>query len=190
MSSYCSERTVEYMLIPQLVKILEQHFDVVVPIYSLATREFTKLSRSLHSGESFQVLALFPRRPKLTGKGECDITVNYGLDHFQDITESYGIPVILGCTNATNYWELANKDNCIWLNMSLFREEGYITPLKTIMCRYPEAVYTESSLIDLAVKSKYITIDELADIAREGRMVLGHNWYGPRYRPVYVLLKS
>ncbi|EKO3802405.1 hypothetical protein NTE28_004937 [Vibrio harveyi] len=190
MASFCSERTVEYMLVPRLVNILENHFDTVIPLFSYATREFTKLSKNLHSKDNFQVIALFPRRPKISDTGEAGISFFYGLDEFQIITESFGVPVVTGSINASNLWELSKHENFVWFNMSQFVEEAYITPISSIHRNTPEAVYSENALVELAKNSRSVTFNELVDIAKQGRMKLGHHRYGPRYRPVYILLKS
>ena len=42
-SSFISEHTAEYVLIPQLTDILKQKFEVVIPIYPWMTREGNNL---------------------------------------------------------------------------------------------------------------------------------------------------
>ncbi|EKO3962817.1 hypothetical protein F2K62_004098 [Vibrio fluvialis] len=190
MASFCSERTVEYMLVPRLVNIFEKYFETVIPLFSYATREFTKLSKNLHSKNNFQVIALFPRRPKISDTGEAGITVFDGLDEFQIITESFGVPVVTGSINASNLWELSKHENFVWFNMRQFLAEAYITPISSIHRNTPEAIYSENALVELAKNSRSVTFNELADIAKQGRMTLGHHLYGPRYRPVYIMLKS
>ncbi|PNH95719.1 hypothetical protein C1O24_13365 [Vibrio diazotrophicus] len=190
MTSFCSERTIEYLLVPHLVNVLSKHFSKVIPIYSYATREFTKLSKSLHKNESFHAIALFPRRPKLTNYGSVGISTGNRLEQFQQITELRGIPVILGTVNASDFWGLDNSDNCIFLNKKCLRDDDHIIPLETIFRYYPEAIYTEEKLIDLAITASEITIESLSVIASEGRQALGHNGlYGLRYRPIYLLYK-
>ncbi len=54
----------EFSLVLAAKKILDEHYEYVVPIYPWMGRELSKMSRELHSIDGFKVLSVFPRRPK------------------------------------------------------------------------------------------------------------------------------
>ena len=68
-TSFISEHTAEYILIPQIVHELEKNFDKVIPLYFWATREGGIMAReSLHPYQ-YKVIAVYPRRPKIDEVG-------------------------------------------------------------------------------------------------------------------------
>ena len=64
-TSFLSERSTEYLLIPKIVNILKKEYKTVIPIYPWLTREGSKISKIIHKDDKFLVLGLYPRRPKI-----------------------------------------------------------------------------------------------------------------------------
>ena len=58
-SSFISEHTADYILIPSLINILRQEFKVVVPIFPWISREGNRFSRNIHQQDKFKVVAVF-----------------------------------------------------------------------------------------------------------------------------------
>ena len=60
-----SEHTDEFVLIPKLITILKQKFEVAIPIFPWSIREGNNFSKMIHKEDKFRILGLYPRRPKL-----------------------------------------------------------------------------------------------------------------------------
>lgn len=185
-TSFCSERTAEYVLVPELSSILSQWFDDVVPIFSYANREFTKLSQSIHMQDEFRVLALLPRRPKVEdGGNNVYLTFNYDLKKFVQVSEENNIPVLFGCPIASSFWELGKHNRCLWLSPSTLDSCQYFTSVNSLSSK----MISQHELKKLIIASPIISFNELVLIAKEGRDVLPKTHFGIRYRPIYFLLR-
>ena len=202
-TSFICEHTAEYILIPKLKKILHKRFDIVTPIYLWASREGSNISKELHKYDKFNVVGLYPRRPKLVSAGSQKITVKinkqillgaqYGM--------KLGIPIIAGCPVVKNLWELGNNPNCVWIKLNQGYKESFELELEHIqssdymnpMSRFIFA-NEEDLLTYLGEKSKSIDFNSAISSFREIRIASGGmGFYYFRfmggYKPVYFLLK-
>lgn len=94
---FMSERTAEYVLVPDLVRRFGQCFAHVVPFYYWATREGTPRVAS-SCRERVRLVAAYARRPKLDHDCEHRVTVKVNerlFDHASILRQS-GVPTFAG----------------------------------------------------------------------------------------------
>jgi hypothetical protein len=69
-TSFISEHSVEYILVANLTETLTTHFNRVIPIYFLSTREGSIISRECGPSQVVKVVSVFARRPKVNFAGQ------------------------------------------------------------------------------------------------------------------------
>jgi len=123
--SFISEHTAEYTLVPNLKNILQKRFNFVTPLFPWATREGSTIARHLHKGESFKVVGLYPRRPKMTSITSSEIIIKLNRQILIGAKRGMelGIPIIAGCPLVKDFWELGNSPNCLWLKLDQVPED-------------------------------------------------------------------
>ncbi|WP_298693794.1 hypothetical protein [uncultured Sulfuricurvum sp.] len=117
MSSFYSEKTAEYALVPAFLEILNS-LGKVAPIYFWKTREGNQTSLSLHASDQVLVVAFFARRPKIYSSNDKIIEgkINSSLYEFSEQAAQFDIPVFCGLPITTNIFEL-NKPECLWFQI-------------------------------------------------------------------------
>jgi len=189
-TSFVSEHTVEFSLVPSLKEILEHEFKYVVPVFPWLSRELSGRSKRLHEDARFHVLVMFPRRPKVSGDKKLFVTINSELELFKNVGKAYGIAVIAGCPNATNFWELANCSEHIWLNIGHPDSHKYLNSLASIEAGSLNIRISDEEIISLVTNSKLHSLNSLEDFIREARYSQPRGMYGARYKPVYFLVRE
>jgi hypothetical protein len=186
--SYINEHTAEYYLVPELKKILNSKFQYVAPIFPWLSRELSNSSKQLHGGSEFKVLAMFPRRPKITGRedGKVYVTINQELAQFKALADRYHIPVIAGCPHTMDLWDLACSDNFFWIKIDGPGIKDYLNPLDVHL-----SPLKESDIIRMVDNGQSFNLSLLEKFIRETRISQpSYLMYGARYRPVYYLIKT
>lgn len=178
-----NEHTAEFALVPVMKRLLEERFKSVVPIFPWLSREFGNQSKNFHGASEFYVLAMFPRRPKISDDGEVFVTINGELAIFKEIGIKHGITVIAGCPKATNFWELASCKECVWLDIDHSYE--YLTHIDSIN---GDKRLNEQSLTNSIEMGRKHSMDSLEEFIRDTRYVLPAGFFGVRYKPVYFLV--
>jgi len=181
-TSFISEHTAEFVLVPKMKAVLESRFSTVVPIFPWLSREFGRRGKTFYGFSEFFVLALFPRRPKISDQGDIFVTVNGELSAYKEIGLRYGISVMAGCPKAATLWELASCDTCVWLDVdSSYR---YLENIDLLEGK----ILSDKDIVNSASQGKVHTMDTLEDFIRETRYVLPAGFFGARYKPVYFLI--
>lgn len=126
-SSFVSERTIEYVLIPALSKILKQKYTSVIPVFPWMTREGTKLSRTIHHKDKFRVVGLYPRRPKLNLFDSSKLLIKIREEFIigSEIALKLSIPLIVGSPLIRNIWDLDKDPECVWLRVDETSDLNY-----------------------------------------------------------------
>lgn len=186
-TSYISEHSAEYYLVPALKETLEKEFRYVAPVFPWLTRELSKISREVHGADVFGIFVMFPRRPKITLDGSCRVcaTINVELERFCEVCAEYGIPVVAGCPVAFNFWGLADGNNVVWLNIRHPSLKKYLNPITESGARL-----MEKDIRALARRSPLLDWDSFERFVREAREIEPAAMFGPRYKPVYLLMKE
>ncbi|QXO16994.1 hypothetical protein [Vibrio ostreae] len=182
-TSYISEHTAEYVLVPEMKSVLEQEFSVVLPIFPWLTREFSKVGKSTHGFSSFRVLALFPRRPKISNS-DIYLTINSELSACNQHAKMHGITVVAGCPIARNLRELASCRECVWL-----RIDSHYDYLKDVS-KLGSMRLTNADVLEEVLCSPEQSMDSLEMFIRSARDTLPVRFFGARYKPVYFLVSD
>jgi len=98
-TSFISEHSLEYIVVPSICKILRAKYKRIIPIYYWATREGNALSGKLHSNIRVRLLSVFPRRPKIDSN-QPDIIygkLNNAILHFAEISKSIAFQQFFAC---------------------------------------------------------------------------------------------
>lgn len=189
-TSYTSEHSAEYSLVPALKKILHEEYSHVAPVFPWISREFSKLSRHLHKDDLFHVLVLFPRRPKFNDQKteEIYITINLELDVFKNAGEIKGVPMIAGCPRAVDIWDLSNCQNYAWLDLTKNNHHEYLIPIsKAEKKRY---LLEKEDILALVRNSAIFNFRDFEDFFRDAKRNQPKRMYGSQYKPVYFLIKT
>ncbi len=192
-TSFISEHSAEFSLVPALKKILEGKFSCVVPLYPWANRETSKISKFVHKNDEFLIIAMFCRRPKISARVEKQIciTMNYELEEIKKLGEKKGIPVIAGCPIATNFWELAKTKKCIFLSIGHQLTRDYIVPIMNLMNIKDTPILTTEKIFELINNvCKNQNVSSFEEFLTYVRIISPHPIFGSRYKPVYFLLKN
>lgn len=119
-TSFIGEHTAEFVLVPMLKRILQKEFEFVTPIFPWLTREGSNISKSLHQNDKFNILGLYPRRPKIAplDKTIIHLKINEQIILGAQSGLNLGIPIIAGCPLAKDFWELGKNPNCLWIRLN------------------------------------------------------------------------
>ena len=197
MSSFISEHTAEFVLVPKLLYLLNESFAQVIPIYFWATREGNSFSVSEIGDKRVKILSLYPRRPKIYGyEKNLFLKVNYYLVHRNKYLQENGICNFFGVPIAKSLLELGLNTKCNWFylekNAECFDQEfpiintiptnrkGLIGPLKKQnILNYIESISQEMEYSDFV------------KIIRNREMRGNFNpFFSNQYKTVYFVLHN
>ena len=203
-TSFISEHTAEFALIPILKRILQKEFEFVIPIYPWMTREGGNISKSLHQNDKFKILGLYPRRPKiaLLDKENIYLKINEQVIYSARSGLILGIPIIAGCPLARDFWELGKTPNCLWIRLNFKSNENIEFQIKQ-----GKSLYLGRDLSEMVFQKeneilKYINknaslfdVDAAIEAFRKIKMdSINLKYYSSfafwgGYKPIYFLLK-
>lgn len=111
--AFICERTVEYVLIGRLARVLSQNYTAIFPFHFSAGREGSAVSEL---DESLKVVAVFPRRPKILTSGSQEVYVKFNRILFDVAGKArrFGIPVFAGVPLISSLGSLADDPDCAW----------------------------------------------------------------------------
>lgn len=189
-TSYISERSAEYYLVPALKSILQEKYNHVAPVFPWISREFSKISRQLHKDDTFHILVMFPRRPKINifGGREIYITINDELVSFNKLGEENGVPVIAGCPRALDIWDLANCQSYAWLDLAKSVYTEHLNPVSNM--KKKGCLLEKKDILSLVRKSNIFNLEDFKSFLREAKEIQPYRMFGSQYKPVYFLIKK
>ena len=192
-TSFINEHSAELSLVPYLKKELEKSFDFVVPLFPWLNRETSNISKHVHLNDSFKVLVIFPRRPKLE-QGDSKnvfVTINEDLLSFKEFANAYDVPVIAGCPIATNFWELSKCTNHVWIEINKKTTRTYLYHISSGQNKKNMKNLSISSIVQMVNKSKLFSIEDFQEFLENSKNVMpGVFLFGPRYKPTYLLIRN
>lgn len=118
MSSFFTERTAEYAILPTLLSYLRQRFGAAVPMYFWATREGNSISQELHASRRFRMLVVFARRPKVLDGQHMFGKINQELFEFADRAHVHGLPCIAAFPAVSDLFELGRAFQTYWFPLA------------------------------------------------------------------------
>jgi len=200
MTSFMSEHTVEFYLVPRFRTLLNNRYSRVLPFFYWKTREGGILSRGDDFPSLVTVCAMFPRRPKVYG-GRTEMTVNEEVYLMSEHLRQAKIPTFLGVPCVSSLSELAADFECLWFLPNL-REASYthheILPRNgtsessALFGPFEDEKAIHEYIADNATPQMWSSLlDQLFDvhskISRES-LIATRFRFGPPYKPVYFLM--
>lgn len=118
-SSFFSERTAEYILVPQLQHSLACHFGTAIPIYFWKSREGNRTSLRIQEPSLVRVLAMFARRAKVSTRDNV-VTgkINAELLSFALAADAMGIFTVAGFPAVRSLLELCTQPLTYWFRLT------------------------------------------------------------------------
>lgn len=119
-TSFISEHTAEYALVPSLVGILSRHFSSIIPVYFWATREGSTIAGRSVGPQHVRVIAAYARRPKVINPEDSMVLmrINARLLHAGAAGLDVGIPVFAGVPLASGLLQFSIETPCSWFHIN------------------------------------------------------------------------
>ncbi|RTN29025.1 hypothetical protein EKN93_18175 [Enterobacter asburiae] len=189
-TSYISEHSAEYYLVPALKKILQEQYRYVAPVFPWISRELSNISKHLHKDDWFHVLVMFPRRPKINEHDDREVyvTINGELEDFNKAGKENGVPVIAGCPMAVNIWDLSSCNTHAWINLDQINFYEYLNPISKL--KKNGCLLEKEDILSLVRKSAVFNLKSFEDFFRYAKETQPDRMYGSQYKPVYFLIKT
>lgn len=200
--SYVCERSVEYVLIPELVRLLKSKYKNVVAIFPWATREGSKTSLDVNGGLTFQAIGIYARRPKLRASDDkITVKLNESIIFAARKAADLGLPLIAGSILAKNFFDLAATESFVYFNLNALPididefEAEFDCKSKVDSDICPIIDHKEILQI-IDTSAKQLDIEEFMNIVKEIKAASnGLDYYNPMiymggYKPVYVLFSE
>lgn len=203
MTSFFSERTAEYSILPVVVAHLQQRFGAAVPMYYWASREGNTVAREVHDGRHVRMLALYARRPKSVTKRTMSGKLNAELFEFAHRAALHGVPTFAGFPVVRDVFELGEDFRTFWF--SLARDQARDVFFKIDLTRPDSAPISEDgspirtleldALGDAASTATVLTWKAAMAAIRDARVTPrttggGAFWGGSVHNPVYLLVPA
>lgn len=198
-SSFMSEHSTEFILVRDLINLLQTEFRTITPLYYWATREGGIKSNSCFIQKTIKVLAFYPRRPKVDypGCGNIQVKVNELLNHRKQYFESKGIGVIGGVPLADQLDDVHFGTPCLWFDIGL-NEIDQIFEInlatRSLSGDVPRILDKEGVLAIINQYSRPMLWSSVINVFKE-MGTRRENWYTPwnrmsgdLYKPIYLVL--
>lgn len=200
--SYVCERSVEYALIPELVKLLKSKYKNVVAIFPWATREGSKTSLDVNGGLTFKVIGIYARRPKLHASSDkITVKLNESIIFAARKAADLGLPLIAGSILARSFFDLAATEKSVYFNLNTLPldideiEAEFDCKGKVDADICPIIDHKEILKI-IDTSAKQLDVQGFMNIVKEIKAASsGLDYYNPMvymggYKPVYVLFSE
>lgn len=203
MTSYFSERTAEYSILPLVVAYLADRFGAAAPMYYWSSREGNSMARELHEQARLRVLAIFARRPKSWRRDVLLGKLNLELFDFAHKASLHGVPTVAAFPVVRDIFELGGNFHIHWLPLEEPAKEGVEfevdaaspeNPPKRLGGRYMRTL-TLQEVGDAVESAKVHTWKDAMHAIHSSRRFLrfdGSGFYGNggAYSPAYVLVPT
>jgi hypothetical protein len=120
LSSFLSEHSVEYALVPNLVRQLTATFQDVIPIFFWSTREGNTTAGCSFRDVPVKILSIFARRPKISASRPESIfmKINSQLLEYATRAQKAGIPTLAGIPLAASLEAFGLHSSCCWFQLN------------------------------------------------------------------------
>lgn len=199
MSSFISERTAEYYLVPRFRALLGTFYSHVLPFFYWKTREGGILSRRDNFPALVTTCAMFPRRPKVHGE-RVEMTVNEEVYLMAEHLQQVRIPTLLGFPYVDCLSEFATDFECLWFSPVTnarrytyheIASNGRQIEGSTLVGPFDDEAIQEYIEANASPQKWSGLLELLFDvhskISRE-EIVRSRFLFGPPYKPVYFIM--
>lgn len=197
-SSFVSEHSIEYVLVPQFAEILSSDYKTVIPIYFWHSREGGNISKDCFKNKFVRIVALYARRPKISSAYQESIYVKFNEVLFErarmfkekGILVFAGVPVI----SSLDFFTLDTK--CDWFSL---KENGFEEIIE-ISCHNHLPIQTKSInqvnkkeiLNQIRDQSELLKWPDAINFLRELRhrsdYIKFYSYMGDTYKPTFFLM--
>jgi len=117
--SFLSEHSAEYVLVPNIAKVLSAAYKITIPLYFWATREGGSIAASDMVAQKVRIVTAFARRPKVhnSGSEEIMMKVNASLLQASALGCQRGSPVLFGVPLAAGLMQFNANTPCAWFHL-------------------------------------------------------------------------
>lgn len=193
MTSFMSEHTTEFYVVPRFRAIIEKRFSPALPMYFWSSREGT--ARAANAGVHGRLCALFARRPKDPTPSHVTMKVNAEVFDDAFYLRKLGVPAFVGMPEVVSFLDLAGEFSCTWFSLRAtdetqsdfyFISSAPVEPDTRIhgpldeeqICRI-----VDDECRDLTWAEAVGCMSEARRSAAPGRFI-----FGPSYKPVYFFI--
>lgn len=200
MTSFMSEHTVEFYLVPRFRALLNIRYSGVLPFFYWKTREGGILSHRDDFPALVTACAMFPRRPKVHGE-QIEMTVNEEIYLISGHLQEAGIPTFLGFPLVNSLSEFATDFECLWFSPNS-KEIRYthhkiqsgkgITEHSALLGPFKDEKKIQGYIEANAKQRTWPSLlDRLFDVhskISQDDLITSRFRFGPTYKPVYFLM--
>jgi len=200
MTSFISERTAEYYLVPPFRALLASSYTHVLPFFYWKTREGNIQSRMDDFPSLLTACALFPRRPKIEGE-RVEMTVNEEVHIMSRLLLEAGIPTFLGFPRVQSLSDFASEFECLWFCSRSSKNSYSSHEIFPGMLRTPDSELLgpfrggsgiqEYLVRNAARRTWYDLLYALSEVHSKYRDEVPRKnpfMFGPVYKPTYFLM--
>jgi hypothetical protein len=118
-TSFMSENTAAYALVPDIVAHLGKHFPHVIPVYFWSTREGARVGLESMGNQTVRVVGAYARRPKVIHPGDDRILVKINDLLFSAAQKGaeFGIAVFAGVPLVNSLADFSLGVRCSWFHI-------------------------------------------------------------------------
>lgn len=201
-TSFISEHSAEFVLVPNLVEILSATYSSIVPIYFWATREGSRIAASGVEPRMVRLVTVFARRPKVQNPNDemLLVKINARLVQAGELGRRFGSPVFVGVPLATNLLRFHIGTPCAWFYLagSAHTEEDVYIRLSLKGER--QNSHNNASLVQGVLTHKEIlaevsrnagpmTWQSAVEVMKNLRHAEGdYGWFMTGYRPFFLII--
>jgi hypothetical protein len=200
MTSFMSEHTVEFYLVPRFRALLSTRYSHVLPFFYWKTREGNIMSRGDDFPALVRVCAMFPRRPKVLEE-QLELTVNEEVYLMSEHLQQAKIPTFLGFPCVHSLSALAADFECLWFS-PIPNERRYTrhevspgegaTGDSTLFGPFKDGKdihgYIEANATQQTWRSFLDVIFVVHSKISQENIIRNRFLFGPPYKPVYFLM--
>jgi hypothetical protein len=197
-ASFLNEKTVEYILVPQLVSVLQAKYESVIPFHFWANREGGSRTSHMMIDGKFKLIVLYARRPKVYDINDDNISVKINTVLFErsKYFKSYDVSLIAGVPLISNFSKIRLTSKCAWFQIG---DQGYDEVFlidtksgKKIDLAQIKQLSSQGIINLTGEKSQKYKWDEIIAIIKNIPNSENYRWHfmGERYKPVYILMRD
>jgi hypothetical protein len=196
-SSFISEHSAEFALVPQFTRILNQEFSNVIPLFFWSRREGGNMASVSLKGSLVKIVALYPRRPKVekVNQSFIEIKINESLFRTTDFLSAHGIPVFAGIPVISSLEMFDGNATCAWFKLlPNGTEEILLLSLENKLLTEPGnaiMINDKNILSIIETECKELVWEEAVTYLKKAKNYgeeYQRSFFGSRYKPVYFVI--
>lgn len=202
MTSFISERTAEYVVVPSMAKILSNAYGKVIPLFFWVSREGGNVSKNSFN-EMVRVVALYARRPKLNHVFDDNIQIKFNQILFdrRDFFYEKGITTLCGAPICNSLSSFAYETSIKWFYLKAHGNETTIdfeiNNLSRKITNENVVILNENEVLEIVKNESQLmrwddAINTIRELKNRGKQYARWGYvsglFGDLYKPVFLVL--